>query len=129
MADLTIGIVANLRDKTYKQRAWTFINEQVRPEEFLPAVKVTDQASIILQHRSFSRTALEIQVVDQFWRTYLPQDAPDTIYIGAIVKTPWKRAVQALCFQDRWISIALQACAFMVRIEASQVILADGCCI
>lgn len=116
------------KDKTYRQRAWTFINEQVGPEKFHSAVKVTDQESSYLQNRSFSRTALEIQVVDQFWRIYLPQDAPNTIYIGAIVKTPWKRAVQALCLQDRWVSIALQACAFMVRIETSQVTLADGYC-
>ncbi|KAK4507988.1 hypothetical protein PRZ48_001723 [Zasmidium cellare] len=98
---------------TYKQRVWTFINEQVGTDEFQPANKGVERTAIILQHRSFSRTALEIQVVDQFWKTFLPRDDPNTIYIGAIVKAPWKRAVRAICLQDRWVAIALQACAFM----------------
>ncbi|KAF2172354.1 hypothetical protein M409DRAFT_50068 [Zasmidium cellare ATCC 36951] len=114
LAQPTCGQCAKLRiECTYKQRVWTFINEQVSTDEFQPAVKVTERTAIILQHRSFSRTALEIQVVDQFWKIYLPRDDPNTVYIGAIVKAPWKRAVQAICLQDRWVLIALQACAFM----------------
>ena len=89
----------------YEERKFTFVGLGSATVRY-------DSPPLRLLESSFGRTALETQVIEEFWTRYLPRDSPNTVHVGGILACPWKKTIQDLSMSDESVALAVRACAF-----------------
>lgn len=69
--------------------------------------------------RSLRRADFENATISEFWDRFLPQEDPDTVFVGGVYTAPRRKTFAELSSSDESVKLALQACSLILRSRAT----------